>query len=108
MVTFYAMGHEVSISRDIALFFINGLPGDTDSNLPSLILHTEHEYHTISLVLFDEYSSDVLDKSTKVVVWIVYDSWSLLGLDLVLLFVEILGLLQGIKGSFELHVIFTC
>lgn len=74
MVTFYAMGHEVSISRDIALFFINGLPGDTDSNLPSLILHTEHEYHTISLVLFDEYSSDVLDKSTKVVVWIVYDS----------------------------------
>lgn len=103
MVTLDPMGHQVSISREIALLFLDGLSGDADSNLSSLILDAEHQYHAISLFLFYEYSSDVLDKGTKIVAGIVYDGRSLLGWGLVMVFVEILGLLQRRKVSFELH-----
>ena len=61
------------ISREIAFLFLVGLSGDTDSNLSSLVLNAEHQYHSISLLLLNEYSSDVLDEGAKVVVRVVCD-----------------------------------
>lgn len=79
------------------------LPGDTDSNLSSLVLNAEHQYHSVSLFLLDEYSSDVLDKGAEVVVRVVCDGRTLFWRHLMSVIVQILVVLQGIKGGFELH-----
>lgn len=79
------------------------LSSDTDSNLSSLILDSEHQYHSVSLFLLYEYSSDVLDEGPEVVVRIVRDGRTLFRWNLMSFIVQILVVVQRIKGGFELH-----